>query len=115
MQNDVLYDYDGIVDDQSAGSSQASQSHHVEALSQHFHGDESYKYGHGNHETRHECGAPVAKEKPDDESSEQKADDDRVAYTADRFPDNVRLVVKDFQINAGRKRRAKIVDFLVNF
>src|SRR6202030_4794211 len=72
---------------------------------------ESYKYGHGNHETRHECGAPVAKEKPDDKPSEQKADDDRVAYAGDRFPDNVRLVVKDFQFNAGRKRWAKIFDF----
>ena len=53
--------------------------------------------------------------KPDDEAGEKQADDDGVAHAADRFADDVRLVVEDAELHAGGKHRAQAFDFLMHF
>ena len=71
--------------------------------------------GHRNHQARHQRRAPIAQEQPDDEPGEEQPDDDRVAHAADRFPDDVGLIVKNVQLDAGGKRRPNAFDFLVHF
>ena len=116
MQHDVLDDHDGVVDHQPACRREAAQGHHVEALAQDLHGDEGHEDGHGNHQTGHQRRAPIPQEEPDDEPGEQQSNDDRVAHAADRFPDDVGLVVENVADRRppGRVER-RALDFLMNF
>ena len=85
VQHDVFDDDDLVVDDEPHGGRQPAERHQVEALAEELHRDERHHHRHRHDEARHERGAPVAEEQPDDERGEEEADDDRVADALDRL------------------------------
>ena len=67
VQNDVFDDHNRVVDHQSTRCRQASQSHHVEALTHDLHHDESHQNRHWNNEARLERSTPVSQKQPNDQ------------------------------------------------
>jgi len=96
VQDDVLDDHDGIIDDQTDGGCETAEGHQVEALAGEFEEDEGDQYGDGNDEAGHERRAPVAQKDDDDDGRQDDADEDGVAHAGDAVADQLRLIVERF-------------------
>ena len=83
VHDDVLNNYDGIVDDQADGCGQTAQRHQVEALAdrpKHQNGDSNR---HRNHQPSDERRRPVAKEEEENDTGQNEPDEDGVAHAGD--------------------------------
>ena len=83
MDNDVLNDDDGVIDDETDGSGEAAERHQVEALADGPKEQDGDGDRYGNDETGDQRGAPVAQEEKQDEAGQHQADEDGVAHTGD--------------------------------
>ncbi len=110
MENDVFDDDDGVIDNQTDRSGESTEGHQVEA----FADDPKEEDGDGDCDRDDEAGderrAPVAKEEKEDDAGEHKADEDGVTHTLDAFPHQRRLIVVGFEVDAGGKFGAKLID-----
>ena len=115
VQNDILKDHDGIVDDQTDGSGEAAQSHQVETLIGHFQHDEGSQQSDGYDQASYQRSSPIAEEQHENDGREQNADEYGIAHAGDGIVDDGGLVVKRLEMNAGRQRRGEFLNERVYF
>ena len=110
MQDYVFEDDDGVVDDQPYGSSEAAESHEIEALTCHFQNDESDEQGYGYHQSRHQRSSPIAQEQDENDGREHNSNEHGIAHAGDGVVHDCGLIVKRLEMNARRQSRSEFLD-----
>ena len=110
VPDDVLQDHDRIVDQHADRERDAAERHDVERQVEHVHHDEGADHRHRDREAGNEGRAGVAQEQVEDQDREQAADQRGLAHLADRRGNELRLVVDELHLAAGRQRLGELLD-----
>ncbi len=110
MQDDVLDDDDGVVDDEADGGGETAERHEIEALAEQPHEEHGDRDRDRNDEARDDRRTPVAQEEEENHAGENEADEDGIAHAGDALAHQLRLVVKGLEVDARGKLLAQLIE-----